>query len=76
VTGPKTRERRVPPGCCPGCFLEVGESEPCPLHRAGADLLAALRGVVESCPCARHVGTDRECDPCRAGRAAIAKAGA
>ena len=34
--------RRVPPGCCPGCLLEVA-TEPCALHRAAAALAVAAR---------------------------------
>lgn len=35
-------ERRVPPGCCPGCLMEY-ETEPCALHRAADDLRTACQ---------------------------------
>jgi hypothetical protein len=38
--------RAVPPGSCRGCLLEHA-TEPCPLHRAAADLLDACRNLLE-----------------------------
>ncbi len=37
--------RRVPAGCCPGCLQEHA-TEPCPLHRAAADLAVVARAAL------------------------------
>jgi hypothetical protein len=37
-----TAARQTPKGCCPGCLMSF-EGEPCGLHRAAADLMAAAK---------------------------------